>query len=217
MQIDIGGRTLHYEKIGQGHPLVMVHGNGENLHIFAQSAALLKERFTVYMVDLAGHGESYHPKELHYADHAKDLCAFINTLKLEKPIFYGFSDGGIIGILLAMEYPNLLGTLIASGANTVPQGLKCYARLGMRFRYLFSHSERTRMMLEEPQITAEQLQSITVPTYLTAGEFDLISRKHTQYIKENIKGSSLKIFKGELHGSYVVHSEKIARYLLEVL
>lgn len=217
MLVDIGGRKLHYEKIGQGQPLIMVHGNGENLHIFSESVALLKERFTVYTVDLAGHGESYYPKELHYTDHAEDLYAFINTLQLEKPVFYGFSDGGIIGILLAIQHPDLLGTLIASGANTVPKGLKFSARLGMRFRYLLSHSEKTRLMLEEPQITTEQLQTITVPTHLTAGEFDLISRKHTDYIKENIQGSTLKIFTGELHGSYVVHSEKIARYILEVL
>lgn len=215
MLIEANGKTLHYEVAGSGTPLILLHGNGEDLHIFKESTALLKEFFTVYALDFAGHGESQAVEELHYATHAADVYAFIKALHLEKPMLYGFSDGGIVGLMLAYQHPNLLSKLAVSGANLEPNGLKRMPLLGMKLRYAFTRSKRTKMMLQEPHITWSDLEKITVPTLVLAGEFDLIREEHTRSIAAHILGSKLQILKGELHGSYVVHSEKIARLLLE--
>lgn len=208
---------MHYEKSGNGQAIILVHGNGQDLTIFQESVTLLQRSFTVYAIDLPGHGESYQPENLHYASFAQDLYAFIRGLKIEKPIYYGFSDGGIVGILLAFQHPDLLSKLVISGANLDPHGLTGIARLGMKVKYKFTKCKKTKLMLTEPNISSEDLHKITVPTFITVGQFDVIRSAHTKFIAQNIKDSQLHIFKHHLHGSYVVHSDEIAKYMLSIL
>ena len=101
MKISVNGIALHYEKSGEGRPLILLHGNGETHAIFDKALPLLAARFTVYAIDSRGHGESEGADAYHYADMKEDVRCFIQELKLEKPVLYGFSDGGIIGLLLA--------------------------------------------------------------------------------------------------------------------
>ena len=163
MFADLGGRRLHYERTGQGRPLILLHGNGESWQIFRESMAILGRRFTVYAVDLAGHGESDDPAELHYAGHAADIAAFSDSLKLEHPALYGFSDGGIVGLMLAVSRPGLLSELVVSGVNLSPGGLKLLTRLQIRLHFLLTGSEKDRLMLTEPHIRFEELSAIRIP------------------------------------------------------
>lgn len=215
MQIDVNGCTLYYEKVGTGQPLILLHGNGETHLIFDKAAALLRKHFTVYLIDSRGHGQSSKVSSFHYADMAEDVRCFIEALHLPSPFLYGFSDGGIIGLLLACTYPALLSGLIVSGANAEPEGLKPgWLRL---FRLVghITKDPKITLMLQEPHITKEQLAAIAVPTLVLAGSRDLIAEAHTRSIAAAIQGSSLHILQGEGHGSYVVHSEKIASLILE--
>ncbi|MEG0979808.1 MAG: alpha/beta hydrolase, partial [Oscillospiraceae bacterium] len=124
---------LYYEKSGQGKPLILLHGNGETHKIFKRTISILNKHYTVYAVDFRNHGKSTQVSELHYADHVKDIYEFIVQMQIEKPVCYGFSDGGIVGLLLASEYPDLFSRLIVSGPNISPYGLKnsvrCYYKL----------------------------------------------------------------------------------------
>lgn len=72
-------------------------------------------------------------------------------------------------------------------------------------------------MLDEPNITFEELHKIAIPVHILAGEKDVIKLEHTKLIAENIKNSTLKIILKETHGSYIVHSEKIYEILKEYL
>jgi pimeloyl-ACP methyl ester carboxylesterase len=96
---------------------------------------VLGEKFTVYAIDSRGHGKSSRVKTLHYADMAEDIAAFIEALGLEKPMFYGFSDGGVIGLLLAINHPGLLSRLASSGANMNPESLSKGFLLFVRAMY----------------------------------------------------------------------------------
>ena len=58
-------------------------------------------------------------------------------------------------------------------------------------------------------IPIEDLQKITIPVHVLAGEKDVIKLEHTKLIADNIKNSTLEIIKNENHGSYIVHSEKL--------
>ena len=97
---EVNGIRLFYETVGEGRPLVMLHGNGEDHTIFAEAAELLGERFACYLLDSRGHGQSTPVSELHYADMAEDLVAFLDELDLRDVTVYGFSDGGIITLRL---------------------------------------------------------------------------------------------------------------------
>lgn len=210
----VNGIQLYYEVTGSGSPLVMVHGNGEDHTIFNEAVDVLKDRFTVYTVDSRDHGQSTKVSELHYSDMADDLLVFLNDLDLRDVTFYGFSDGGIIGLLLAQK-TDRLSRLIVSGANLTPDGVKGSLRLFIKIMYFFTKDSKLKMMLNEPHITAESLSAISVPTTVMAGEKDLIRRKETDAIAAAIPGSKLRIIKGEGHGSYIVHKTRIAELIME--
>ena len=217
MYITVNGVKLYYEKSGAGRPLVMVHCNSMDHKIFRKSVRMLSDHFTVYCPDSRDHGKSEKVKTLHYEDMAEDMVQFITALSLEKPVFYGFSDGGIIGLILASTHPDLLSALIVSGVSLNPDSTK---ELPMKFFKLWSHvdrSDKMRIMMREPDITDEMLRSIRVPTFVTAGEKDVIKPEHTRHIARNVPGAKLKIFPKAGHTGYIMHSTKIAEYILSVV
>ena len=217
MYITVNGVRLYYERSGSGRPLVMAHCNSMDHKIFRTPVKLLEQRFTVYCPDSRDHGKSQKVKTLHYEDMAEDMYRFITELGLEKPVFYGFSDGGIIGLLLAYRHPELLSRLIVSGASLNPSSTK---DLPLRFFRLWSHvdrSDKMRIMLREPDITDEMLRGIRVPTCVTAGEKDVIKLSHTRHIAETVPGAKLKIFEGAGHTGYIMRSKRIAEYILSAV
>lgn len=214
MRLNTGSVTLHYEQAGNGRPLILLHGNGESSAIFDKAIPLLAERFTVYAVDSRGHGQSSPVSEYHYADMAQDVADFIRLLGLERPIVDGFSDGGIIALLLAIRHPDMVGGIIGSGVNVRPDGLKRRWLWLMRLQQLFRPSPLTKLMLTEPNITDDELRTIRCPAVITAGSRDMLRQAHMRHIAEVIPGGRYLLLKGETHGSYIVHSEKIAEIIL---
>lgn len=212
MFINLSSAQLYYEKEGSGRPLVLVHGNGEDHTIFNEAVQVLKNRFTCYSVDSRGHGESAAADVLHYEDMAADMTEFLEKLDLRDTVFYGFSDGGIIGLLTAAQTDRIT-SLIVSGANLTPQGVRLPLRIMIRMMYLLKKDDRLRLMLEEPQITKETLHKIGAETLVLAGEKDLVLQKETMYIGAHICRSKTMILPGEGHGSYIVHQTKIAQII----
>ena len=85
----VNGIILHYEVMGEGRPVVLVHGNGEDHHIFdIEIAQLVKAGYQVYAPDSRGHGANAPQPEYHYSDMAEDMYQFIRAMRLEKPAFY---------------------------------------------------------------------------------------------------------------------------------
>ena len=213
--VDVNGVTLHYEVAGEGRPVVLVHGNGEDHHIFdVMINQLVKAGYKVYAPDSRGHGANMPLPEYHYSDMAEDMYQFIRAMNLEKPAFYGFSDGGIIGLLLIAGHPDSIGALAISGTNLSPDGLDpSFAE-----EYTAMNKELNdpliTLMLSEPHIDPEELKKIKIPVLVTAGENDLILQSETEKIADLIPDSTLIILDGEDHGSYIVHSEKIADLIL---
>lgn len=209
MDITVNGVRLWYEDRGEGRPLLLVHGNGESSEIFDRVIPALAEHFRVIAVDSRCHGRSQDPAAITYDLMARDLIDLIRTLGLHRPIFYGFSDGGIVGLLIAMKEPELLGKLIVSGANLNPGGLRWITRLGIRLEHMRYPSKLTGLMLREPDISPEALGKIQVPTVVLAGSRDVVKPGHTRLIARSIPGSTLRILPGEGHGSYIIHSPKL--------
>ncbi|MFA9466080.1 MAG: alpha/beta fold hydrolase [Velocimicrobium sp.] len=209
------GVNLYYRKEGAGKPLIMIHGNGESNEIFKEAIEVLKTYFTVYAIDLRGHGKSSPIKEYHYMDMCNDLFEFIQKNNIQNSIFYGFSDGGIIGLLLASKHTNLFDFLIVSGANLSPNGIKTNWHFLYQFIYFFHRDSKLKMMLSEPNISFRDLSQIKTKTLVLAGHNDMINKRHTTIIAQSILNSKLKILCGETHGSYMVHSDKIAYEILE--
>ena len=214
MYFESGDTRLYYEVTGDGPPMIMLHGNGETHHIFDEAIRDLREHFTVYAVDTRGHGQSSPVSEYHYNDMAEDIYRFITQLDIKKPLLFGFSDGGIVGLLLAIRHPGLLSRLVASGANAEPSGVKRRWLLLFRVIYALSRSPQMKLMLTEPHIIPAELRTITTPTLLTAGSRDMISAAHSRMIHEAIPDSELLVIHDATHSSYIVHSNEIAALLI---
>jgi len=209
MYIDINGIKLFYEQTGIGEPIILLHGNGQDHEIFDKLIAQLSKNFTVYSLDNRSHGKSSKVKELSYDDMTEDVVKFIQALKIEKPILLGFSDGGIIGMLLAIKYPHILSKMVIIGANLNPGGIKEHIRLLIKFTYTFTRSSKFKLMITQPDISTTELEKIMIPTLILAGENDFIKEEHTKTIAHSISCSKLKIVEKENHTSFVVHSPKL--------
>ena len=83
---------------------------------------------------------------------ADDFKDFIQELKLIKPILYGFSDGGIIGIILAYKYPDLLSSMIISGANLTPDGLTEESINYFKTKYEETNDQKFEIPVTQPTI-----------------------------------------------------------------
>lgn len=208
--------SLFYRATGEGEAIIMLHGNGEDGSIFLPSSSILSETSKVYLPDSRSHGESP-DAPVSYSLMAEDVRKFIIDHKIEKPILYGFSDGGIIALILASKYPGMVSKIIVSGANTKPSALKRKVRTQIRKEYEKTHSPLFSMMLEEPHLTQSFLSRIEVPTYIIQGEYDMIEKRNARRIRNAITGSHLITLKGEDHGSYIAGSEKIGYIIRDIL
>lgn len=208
---------LFYEQTGSGAPLIMLHGNGSSHEAFNDAVEILKNHFSVYALDSRGQGSNPKETELHYQDMADDVIEFSRKHNLEKPIIYGFSDGGIIALLVAIAEPELPSHLIVSGANLVPNGLKLRFQIPNIIKSWKTRDPLYTLMLTEPNITAEMLHKITAPTLITAGQHDIVRKSQTMKLSKEIAQSKLIILTGEGHGTYITHDRptKIAHIILK--
>lgn len=217
MRIEVNGTELFYQAMGQGRPLILLHGSGESGGIFDQVIGPLARDYRVYAVDSRGHGQSRRGVPIDYQLMAEDIRQLIGALGLEKPGLYGFSDGGIVGLLLASQWPELLSCLAVSGANANPQGLRARWQLFYGWKAALTGDPLSRMIARQPQITGEQLRRIRVPTLVLAGQRDVIRTEHTRWLAQAIPGARLTIVPGGTHGDYIVHSRRLYDYLKDFL
>lgn len=214
MKVNVNGITINYEKLGEGAPIVFLHGNGESLKLFRKTAKILASTFTCYLLDSRCHGKSTKHVPLTYDDMALDVIAFIRELDIVQPALFGFSDGGIVGLIIAMKEPQLLSHLIAAGANITPDGLTDNFRKSINLLYRLTHSSKMNLMLTQPQIQSEHLSAIVTPTLLTAGERDIVREKHSRLIEHSIPNCRLTIYKGCTHSSYVTNAKKLTALIM---
>lgn len=206
---------MHYAVYGEGgHPLILIHGNARSHKDLDETARYLGKTYTVYSIDSRCHGESSDPGEISYELMAKDVKEFCEKLKLEKPYVVGHSDGAIVAITAAYTYPDLFGAVVSCGANSHPETFKPYFTLAVKYNNKKNHDKLNDMMLEEPQMTTEELSKIICPIYIVAGEFDIMWLSDTVFIHESIQKSEIAIIKSGNHSSYIMHDGKQAYALI---
>ncbi|MDF1673158.1 MAG: alpha/beta fold hydrolase [Vicingaceae bacterium] len=111
---------LNYKKIGEGQPLIILHGLFGSLDNWMTLSKKLGEQFEVYIVDARNHGFSPHSDEFNYEVMADDLLEFINEHNIIDPIVLGHSMGGKTAMQFAMNYPDKLSKLIIADIAPKP-------------------------------------------------------------------------------------------------
>ena len=217
MKITVNDITLYYERYGKGKPILMIHGNTEDHTIFDESIKELANDYQVYAIDSRAHGKSDACDVLDYEIMAEDMLAFINALSIKKPIVYGYSDGGIIALHMAMKAQQTIDRIIISGANLNLFGFKLETFTEILVHYLKTHSKYDRLMLKQKAIKNKDLQKITIQTHILLGKNDCITKRQTNRMHKMIRGSTLEIIDAEDHGSYIVHSKKLYEIMKKYL
>lgn len=201
---------IYYEVIGRGYPIVMLHGNGEDHHIYDQLVSLLSHQYQCIFVDSRYHGQSIHEGELSYQQMCQDVMGIINERMIEAYDVIGFSDGGIVSLLLAMN-DQRVKHVVSLGANTKPSMIKPIYLLTMYLQKLcllpfcLYHSKARlqykliNLMLKEPHIEYHDLKQIQIPVLIMAGEYDMIKDIDTKHIGESLPYSVIKIINGGNH------------------
>ncbi|MDX5443151.1 MAG: alpha/beta fold hydrolase [Hymenobacteraceae bacterium] len=103
---------LHYRELGQGKPLMILHGLFGTLDNWQSMAKRFAEHYHVYLVDMRNHGRSGHSHDFDYNLMAEDLLEFVNDHQLEQPYVIGHSMGGKAAMKFALQNPDKVGKLI---------------------------------------------------------------------------------------------------------
>ena len=120
----VDGISMYYAVYGDGSPLLLIHGGLGSSDDWAGVIPLLDKQHEVIVADSRGQGRSTQTSEqLTYSLMADDYLALLDYLKIGKVAVVGWSDGGIIGLDLAIHHPDRLTALFAQAANANPDGL----------------------------------------------------------------------------------------------
>ncbi|MDP4240703.1 MAG: alpha/beta hydrolase [Bacteroidota bacterium] len=203
----VNGIYLYYETYGSGETLLLLHGNGGSIEAFKNQIPFFEKHYNVIAVDSRIQGKSGGSVDtLSYEMMASDFAGLLDYLHVDSAYVLGWSDGGIDGLLLALNFPGKVKRLAVSGANIVPDTTALYAAdLGNMRRIAQSPTssprEKTlnRMMIDQPQIPYTELKKIHCPVLVMAGDRDMIKPEHTLKIYQSLSSASLCIFPDSYH------------------
>lgn len=234
----VNGIQMYYEIHGDGPPLILLHGGLGNADCWEKQIPALSGRYKVIAVDSRGHGRStFSERQISYDLMASDLIALMDHLNIRKAHVLGWSDGGIVGLDLAINHPDRLNRLIAYGANYNPSGMRHDAMENENIKDYFEKAARDyqalspdpsrrdefeknlgRMWESEPNFTAEQLRAITAPTLILDGDGDeAVSTEHTRELAGLIPRAELFLIPGTGHFAPWEKPEEFERIVLEFL
>lgn len=225
-------QQLHYETCGVQDPsivpILLLHGNGEDMTTFGRTVAHLLNTHCFVLMDSRSQGDSFPlaggMEELHYDDMAEDALALMEFLGIPEYDVVGYSDGGIIALLMASR-SMCVRRVVTIGANSSPKGLTLRARHMMereRKRAAAASdlhtAELMRLMLEEPHITLSDLAGIIAEvTVVLGGNDPFIKRLDSMQIADAIPHGSHMLIPGAGHDIPETRPELLADIIRNVL
>ncbi|QDB99230.1 alpha/beta hydrolase [Mesorhizobium sp. 8] len=216
----VNGIDMYYAVFGKGDPVLLIHGGLGHADIWASQVATLSKTHKVIIADSRGHGRSTRTEEpFGYDLMASDYLALLDHLKIDKTALVGWSDGGIIGIDIALHHPERLTKVFAQAANVTTDGVdpgvltnKTFAayidRSGRDYKKLSKTPDQydafvaqiSKMWETQPNWSKEELAKITTPIAVVAGDHDeAIKREHTDYMASTIPGAKEIILPNASH------------------
>jgi pimeloyl-ACP methyl ester carboxylesterase len=229
--LDVSVTTIYSEWHGEPRdfqpPLLLLHGGGSTIESnWGRLIPLLEESRHLLAVELQGHGRTGPGnRPASFEGSADDVAALLAELSVEQVDVLGFSNGGQVGMQLAIRHPHTVRRLIAASAPIRRDGMVdgfweglaagTFADLPELYREadlavsgdpghaeLMFHLDRELMLTGFTDWPDEQLASITAPTLVVAADRDVIRVEHTTLLASLIPNSRLLIVPGN-HGDYL--------------
>lgn len=234
----INGVDIYYELYGAGDPVFLLHGGLANGTYFRNQIPVLAAKYKLIVMDSRGHGRSSFDKTpISYEVMAADVLGLMDHLGIQKTSIVGWSDGGIIGLELAIHHPERLNKVVAYGANFDPTGVRLDVGQNSRFnayiaaaaadyQKLAPQPERwdeflaniSHMWATEPNYTEDQLKSITTPFLILDGaKEEAIDLNQTKLMALLIPNAKLVIMPDTGHFAMFEQPAEFNRIVLDYL
>ena len=230
----VNGLKMYYEVHGDGPPLLLLHGGTGSIP--ARWIPYFEPRFRVIAMEQMGHGRTADAmdRSFHYHDMAEDTIELIRQLQIESAVIVGYSDGGIIGLDIAIHHPEHVTRLALTGVNARIDGYtvenqewartfdpddqpisEAYGRLSPDGpdHWPIVLERLKRMWIAEPSFTNEDLQRIKAPTLIIVGDGDIVTPEHAVEMFRSIPSAQLCVVPHAGHG--VMPKEMVLAFLEE--
>jgi pimeloyl-ACP methyl ester carboxylesterase len=234
----VNGVHIWYAVFGHGAPVILLHGGLANSSYWGLQVPALAKHYQVVVMDSRGHGRSTRDDRPYGYDlMADDVVGLLDFLKIHRAAVVGWTDGGILGLDLAIRHPDRVSKVFAFAANTDPSGVVAdveknptFATYVERARHEYERLSVTpkqydifldaigKMWATQPNFTLEQLTNISVPVEVVDGDHDeAIKRPHTEQIAAAIPGAGLLIQPNVSHFSFLQDPEQFTSDVLHFL
>ncbi|MYR45165.1 alpha/beta hydrolase [Streptomyces sp. SID5910] len=221
---DLPGVRTWYETEGTGDPLVLLHGGFCTNDTWGAQRTDLAAAYRLFLPERRAHGHTPDVAgPLTYQDMADDTVDFLETVVGGAAHLVGWSDGGVVALLVAAARPDLVRKAVLIGANFRP-GPECFAEPAMLdamtpdsadlafFREMYAAvtpdgadhwptvaAKLTDMWRTQPTLTAEDLARVRAPTLVLVGDDDMMTLEHTTALYRGVPGSQLAVVPGASH------------------
>jgi pimeloyl-ACP methyl ester carboxylesterase len=234
---EVNGIRMYYETYGDParQPLLLIHGNGGYIYAERCQIEYFKDRYYVIIADSRFHGKSENgSEELTYDLMAEDYNSLLDFLKIDSVYIIGQSDGGIIGLLMALNYPKKVKKLVTTAPNlravstALPEWYIEFNKNDLKeienkivrgdtsFDLLRLRTQ-VNLMVKYPDIKDSELVRIQAPVLVMAGDEDLIKLEHILAIFQHIPKAQLFIMPGATHfmlrEEYRLFNQIVGRFL----
>jgi len=240
--ITISDTKIYYEEYGAGTPLLLLHGGFGSIHDFQQVIPELADHFKVIAVDSPGHGRSELADTLSFDLMTNYFAKMIDLLAIDSVDIIGYSDGGIVALLLAIQRPEKVKKVIASGANSSLDGLQpevigylkqitpdfieanqkewlmdYQSKSPEKDKWKKYIADMSKMYSQEKIIDSVKLSQISAKVLLVYGDKDLIKLEHGLEMYQTIPGSEFCVLPNTPHEVFRDNPELINKIGIEFL
>lgn len=242
--IIINNRKIYFEEYGQGTPLLLLSGGGINRSIrdFGKCIPELSKHFRVIAPDTPGQGRSEQTDSLSYGLLTDFMSQLIDSLKIDSSYVMGWSDGAIVGLLLASKWPDKIKKVIAVGANNgirgfvMPDGfpldsvkppsleywasvnkhdIESYNSLSPKKDWRMLVNNMNKMVYAKEYFPASVYDSINIPVMIVLGDQDMISIEHGQEMHRLIKNSQYCVLPNTKHEVFAEKPDLISKIAMD--
>ena len=219
----VNGIRIWYAAFGRGEPVLLLHGGLANSNYWGNQVPALARSYRVIVMDSRGHGRSTRDERPYGYDlMASEVLGLMDFLKLPKAAIVGWSDGAILGLDIAIHHPERLTKLFAFAANSDPSAVADIAHSPV-FNAYIARAEKeyqalsptpdqyksflgqiSKMWETQPNFTADELRSITVPVWIVDADHDeAIKRENTELMASQIPNAGLLLQPEVSHFSFL--------------
>jgi len=238
--IEIGGHSTWVERFGSSagdEAVVLLHGGISNCDDLRPTAAMFEDRYRLIAFDRRGHGRTADiDRPFSYVDMTDETIGVLEHVVGGSAALVGWSDGGIVALLVALRRPDLVRRMVLIGTDFHYEGVRPFGQdpaMDATFEAMKgAYGERspdgaehfqamlakaTELMETEPTLTTQDIVKVSTPTLVIVGDDDVIELAHTVALYEALPAGRLAVIPAASHMVPVEQPELVGRLIAEFL